>query len=95
METNKNPNQLVRVFHGGQKTLKEVMEEKDIANIIQRFGQWVVTDFGLECLYNYYPIQKERINEDWLSHLSDKNWVNMEEFEAAYLFAKNHFSKQE
>ena len=83
--------QLVDVFHGGQRTLQEIIEDRDISNIVERFGQWVVTDFGLECLYMPYPIQKERINEDWPAHMSAKNWVNLEEFEAAYLFAKDFF----
>ncbi len=92
METNKDLGQLVDVFHGGQQTIEEIIEDKNISNIIKRFGQWVVTDFGLECLFNYYPIPKDRINEDWLAHVSDKNWVILEEFKAAYLYAKDYFT---
>ncbi len=41
---------------------------------------WVVTDFGLECLFTFYPIPRDRLAEsrgaysDWLLHLAEKGY---------------------
>ncbi|MGR5452110.1 hypothetical protein ACP3VZ_03865 [Vibrio sp. PNB22_2_2] len=57
-------------------------------NIIAEFGQWVVTDLGIECNFTYYFIDKERLNEpDWVEHVSKKTWVNKGEFVAAFKYA--------
>lgn len=58
-------------------------------NILFTFGDWVVTDFGIECTYTGYPISKDRLNEtDWVKHVGEKTWANKSDFEAAYNKAK-------
>jgi len=91
MESNLNPDQLIETVASGTMTLSEVIENFEISPIVKRFGQWVVTDYGLECLVINYPIEKERFNEqDWVSHVSLKNWVILDEFIAAFDFAQDH-----
>ena len=30
------------------------------SKVVKRFGQWVVTSYGVECLDHYYPIEAYR-----------------------------------
>ena len=32
---------------------------------INEFGNWAVTTYGLEFLLSSFPIEKERLDEDW------------------------------
>jgi hypothetical protein len=53
--------------------------------IIATFGDWVVTEYGIECTYIYYFIAKERLHEsDWIYHVCEKTWVNKVDFENAF-----------
>lgn len=66
------------------------------SSVIQRFGQWVVTKFGVECSERYYPIERSRLNEvfdkshSWEYHMAGKTWVNMREFTEAITYAREH-----
>lgn len=43
--------------------------------ILDRRGRWAITEFGIECLAMYYPINSDRVHEsDWLQHLCEKTW---------------------
>ena len=56
-----------------------------VGNVIATFGDWVVTDYGIECTFTYYPIAKERLSEpDWIFHVCQKTWVNRSDFENAF-----------
>jgi hypothetical protein len=51
--------------------------------------QWRVTDYGIEAVYPpapvHYRIAKSRLSElDWLEHMAEKPWVNIETFIEAY-----------
>jgi len=58
----------------------------ELGKILYVHNSWVVTEYGVECLEVYYPIQKERLWEgDWVRHMLEKYWVNMRDFcEALY-----------
>ena len=84
METVIALSQPIETITNGELTLKEVIELFEISEIFERYGQWVVTKYGLECLVTQYAISKERlIEQDWASHLSEKRWVRPDEFEIA------------
>lgn len=59
--------------------------------IIKRFGRWIITDYGIDCLFTEYPIGKGRFDEmDWVKHLSEKPWVRIDDFKSALAFAKTY-----
>ena len=63
-----------------------------------RGSQWAVTAFGIECLSNFYEIEKERLWDSeevhgWEQHMSEKNWVNMPDFRQALCLAREIFSQ--
>jgi hypothetical protein len=50
--------------------------------------QWMVTQYGLEAIEVDYPIEANRLNEnDWLQHMAEKTWIDLEEFIVAYALA--------
>jgi hypothetical protein len=64
--------------------LDELRRRYDVADVLQQFGTWAVTTFGVECLTDSYPIDKTRLSEpDWLEHMSEKTWVLLDDFNAA------------
>lgn len=53
------------------------------------FGKWTVEPDG-EMTFNggEYWIEKERLSDnDWILHLSEKGWINWNDFVPAYLQA--------
>lgn len=57
----------------------------DVEVVIQQFGTWAVTDYGMECLVQFYPIEKRRLREsDWVRHIAGKRWVDMADFTDCY-----------
>ncbi len=73
----------------------------EVSPIIKQFGIWVVTSYGLECLWHYYPIEGIRLvndTEPWVSHMADKTWVYetwecLRNFEEALMFARKYFTE--
>lgn len=59
--------------------------------VICQFGQWVITEVGLEAAeYGNYFIARDRVDEkDWVAHLSEKDWIEMEDFCRALYHAQN------
>lgn len=58
--------------------------------------QWKVTSDGIDTVDDRYFIEAHRIWEDedrygWLRHMSEKQWVDIVEFEKALLFARRLF----
>ena len=52
------------------------------------FGKWVVSKNGDMCHDNKYDIISSRLTEEnWIIHLSEKVWINWNEFIPAYLQA--------
>lgn len=72
--------------------LQEAIQRFDVSKIIEQFGTWAVTKYGVECLTAYYPIEKSRLNEqDWVYHMAGKSWVNMQDFKAALEYAQHAY----
>lgn len=68
--------------------LAQAVARFDVSPIIRRFGTWAVTNYGVEALTTYYPIELARVTEsDWLAHMRSKTWVDMRDFAAALEFA--------
>ena len=67
---------------------------------IESFGQWRVYDYGIVGLMpsvSAYDLTKADIlsktAEGWISHMAEKNWVNLGEFTAALEFYRKYFIK--
>src|SRR5574341_151427 len=92
MEFSTDPDQLIETVTAGSLTLSEAIERFEISEIIRRFGQWVVTQRGVESLVIGYSIDKNRLDEtDWVAHMREKKWVVIDEFEAALKFAQEYY----
>lgn len=76
--------------------LEKAIKFYDISPVVKRFGAWVVTTYGIECLDHYYPIETSRVNEtDWVDHMSEKTWVTIPDFAAALDYAKQLYAMRE
>jgi HNH endonuclease len=77
-----------------------ITEQSDItipsrlSPIIQRIGTWAVTEYGLECIPEDYPIEANRLWEsDWITHMGRKDWIVFQDFSSALDAAKRiHFA---
>jgi hypothetical protein len=64
--------------------LSDTDTDDDFGKVICRFGDWVVTSHGMECLSRYYSIDAGRLYEcNWVRHMSEKNWPNVAHFACA------------
>jgi hypothetical protein len=69
--------------------LGEAMKRFEVSPLIKRFGTWAVTTYGIESLTTYYPIELHRVNEgDWIDHLREKTWVDIDDFASALAYAR-------
>lgn len=60
-----------------------------VSPVIERYGGWVVTTYGVECLTQPYFFEFARVDEpDWLDHMNGKTWVVMPDFAAALAHAR-------
>jgi TIR domain/CHAT domain len=70
-------------------TLEEALRRFEVSPIIQRYGTWAVTTYGVESLSTKYPIEMDRVDEqDWLDHRRGKGWTIMPDFAAALSYAR-------
>ena len=77
-------------LNGEQYLVIEAAEQFIEGRIIRVFGQFAVTTSGIECLLHSYSIEKEGLDSvDWCDHMAEKSWVNIEDFKAAFDFAKS------
>lgn len=58
--------------------------------------QWAVTEAGIECRDGTYFIDKKRLWEEegkwgWVNQLSEKEWVDIEDFVIALTLAREKF----
>jgi hypothetical protein len=93
IEAQKNPIPYQGTITIGDKTLSIIdaaNAQNDMPPIIQRFGHWAVcSDGSVQCLYTYYFISKERLDElDWEKHISEKTWAHLPDFSMALNAAK-------
>lgn len=58
--------------------------------ILAVYGVFAVTQKGIECLSHDYFIETLRLSDtDWVAHMSEKNWVVIEDFKNALDFARS------
>ncbi len=56
------------------------------------FGKWTVYMDGISNNEREYWIDANRLAEDdWILHLSEKGWIDWNDFIPAYLYACKHF----
>lgn len=58
-------------------------------SIVADFSKdWTVESDGTMChTRNGYTITADRLAENWLQHMAEKNWVDMNTFARAYIHA--------
>jgi hypothetical protein len=61
--------------------------------------QWAVTAYGVEARDGTYVIESERLNEGgvggnfpWECHMAAKDWVDVEDFRTAIMWARGYFA---
>ncbi len=94
-------NDLIRMVEERDAQLRErahamAESEGEPLTILQQYGTWAVTDYGVECLEHYYPIEKKRLHDDsWTLHMAEKNWVDMYDFLRAFYAGRcYHYPKR-
>lgn len=92
-EAEKNPEPYKGTIEIGGRVVSIVEAanaQEDMPPIVQRFGHWAVcSDASVQCLYTYYFISAERLDEtDWVKHVCGKTWVNCPDFTMALNTAK-------
>ena len=61
------------------------------SKVIKRFGQWVVTTYGIECVDGKYAIRKHDLKAGFLEkHICEKNWVVASDFRDALQWAREN-----
>lgn len=81
--------QLVTLLDGRSSTVLRQAEDLALTGeVLAVYGVFAVTDGGIECLDHTYFIENCRLEEDWMSHMGSKNWVNMTDFRKALEYAK-------
>jgi hypothetical protein len=59
--------------------------------IVNQYGTWAVTKYGVEALQTAYSISKDRLRQNrWLLHMSEKTWVNMHDFLRAFYDGRHY-----
>lgn len=54
--------------------------------------QWAVTKYGIEARDGTYVIERDRVEEDdWIEHMSEKNWIDLGDFAEALRLARMWF----
>lgn len=77
-------NGTVETLTNGVMSVEQAREWFDVHPILERFGAWVVTTYGVECLATHYAIELSRVFEmDWMSHMRLKTWPDLLDFENA------------
>lgn len=81
--------QPVITIHKEVIDLDEAIKRFEISPIIKRFGTWVVSTYGVECLSAPYRFPFNRVDEpDWLQHMKEKRWVILDDLHDALSFAQ-------
>ena len=70
-------------------SMAEAATNYNLPPIIKRHGVWAICSDGLHCLFTKYHVAKNRFDEDdWISHVTQKQWVDNIDFIAAFEEAK-------
>ena len=86
MSTKMNEQQLEQMFNDCLVSVNKPNREQ-LAAQKGDFGQWVVTSDSLETNDGRYVIEFNRLKENWITHLLNKSWCDMNSFLKAYRFA--------
>jgi hypothetical protein len=76
--------------------LRNPSKKNPTAKVLFDYGQWAVTNHGIECLRGTrYLIEKHRVSEPWWAdHMAEKReWVDMTSFLRALAKAREVFSQ--
>lgn len=75
----------VTLVSGDSPTLIERCEFLNLQDeILMFFGVFGVTHKGIECLnHDYFIETKHSTKDQWMSHMGEKNWVNMNDLSLA------------
>lgn len=76
--------------------IAEAQRRFEVGEVYEQCGSWAVTDYGVECLTEHYPIPKDELyagepDGGWMFHMADKRWVNMSDFGMALQAARFRF----
>jgi hypothetical protein len=78
-------------YWGNSRTVSQWRRRQHVGRIVQRFGDWCVTPYGLECLCWPYEISKEQLwQRDWAEHMQEKRWCDMVCFSEALAAARQY-----
>lgn len=73
-----------------ENTIVSIATELGLDTIIKRFGDWVITTQGIDCLTKSCSITTSQIEEEnWVDKFKDEWWVNNGDFELIYYSAKD------
>lgn len=68
--------------------MSEIPDILDVERAEAQASDWAVDQYGnMEHKKTGYCITHERLDENWLEHMSEKTWVNMNTFVRAYIRA--------
>lgn len=88
-----NPDLYSKSIDLGNDNVKYIIQMADglvDGKILAVYGVFAVTTRGIECLSHSYQIDKSQLNEtDWIDHMSEKTWVNINDFKKALHHSKN------
>jgi hypothetical protein len=79
-------------------TVAEWKRINEVDEIHERFGDWVVTPFGLENLVTYCSVKASRLWQGegcypWERQMAEKLWVNLLDFYAPIEAAREHYAR--
>ena len=73
-----------------ENTIVDIATELGLNTILKRFGDWVITTEGIDCLTKSYSLSIDQIEEEnWADKLKDEWWINSGDFELIYYSAKD------
>jgi len=73
-----------------ENTIIDMATKLGLNTILKRFGDWVITTNGIDCLTKSCSITAKEIEEEnWVDKLADEWWVNSGDFELIYYSAKD------
>jgi len=73
-----------------ENTIVDIATKLELNTILKRFGDWVITTQGIDCLTKSCSITTGQLDEEnWVDKLSNEWWVNSGDFELIYYSAKD------
>ncbi len=60
------------------------------SSVIKKFGNWVVTAYGVEYALDYYAISKQELDQDWESIIAGKKNISNNGLKEALQYAKDN-----